>query len=302
MDVQRKLRFVTLPALASVIFISGGARAETEEEYDDDDPSALTDFHAVLDPVGAWVEDPTYGTVWVPTSSVVGVDFVPYQTGGHWAYGDDYTWVSDMPWGWAPFHYGRWALLEGRGWSWIPGRRYAPSWVTWETGMPGFGGWVGWTPMMPTWGWRGGVVFQFGFHVAPHYGYCERDHLFDPGFREHMLRGAGAEFVSSGMRPWEPHGEPHGDDHRGPPPDQIGIPRDHTPKPPENDPGLKKAKEFGHPATAPAHGGRPPAKTDHHGKDPAAPDHYPKGPDTPKDKNDKKDEKKDDNKGGKHPK
>jgi hypothetical protein len=277
-NLHSKIRFVAMAAIASILFLSGRALADDVEEYDDDDPSALTDFHATLDPVGSWVDDPTYGTVWVPSASAVGADFIPYQTGGHWSYGEDYVWVSDWPWGWAPFHYGRWALIDGRGWSWIPGRRYAPSWVSWQTGLPGFGGWVGWSPLAPAWGWRDGVAFRFGFAVTPHYGYCERDHLFDANFRDHVVRGPGAEFVASGMRPWTPGGR---DGYRGPPPEKIGIPADHVPHG-NNDPGNKKAEDFGRPSSSGPLGGHPPAPTTHHGKDPAAPDHNPKGPDQPK--------------------
>ena len=31
-----------------------------------------------------------------------------------------WTWVEDEPWGFAPFHYGRWAFV-GAGWFWVPG-------------------------------------------------------------------------------------------------------------------------------------------------------------------------------------
>jgi hypothetical protein len=99
-------------------------------DYDDTDPSALTDFRGALDPYGSWGQDPTYGTVWVPSQSVVGDDFTPYVTAGHWVYDDDYTWVSDYDWGWVPFHYGRWVYGPSFGWGWVPGRRYAPAWVS----------------------------------------------------------------------------------------------------------------------------------------------------------------------------
>jgi hypothetical protein len=278
MNVRIKFRLVALAVVSALLLFSGVAFAQADEEYDDDDPSALTDFHDALDSVGAWVDDPTYGTIWVPTAGVVGADFVPYQTGGHWAYDDDYSWVSDWGWGWAPFHYGRWVFIDGRGWSWIPGRRWAPSWVTWRTGLPGFGGWVGWGPLAPTWGWRDGVAFRFGFNVAPRFGYCERDHLFDhEGLHGHMLNGPQADFVGTGMRDWAGRGN---DGHRGPPPESIGIPKDRVPH--DTDPGNKKAKEFGNPSKSSQQGGHPPAPSTHKGKDPGAPDHYPNGPDKPK--------------------
>ncbi len=81
--------------------------------YADTDPSALSDFRATLDPYGTWTDDPNYGTVWVPSPSVVGSDFTPYVSAGHWVYDNDYAWVSDYDWGWAPFHYGRWIVRRG---------------------------------------------------------------------------------------------------------------------------------------------------------------------------------------------
>ena len=42
-------------------------------------------FHETLDPYGSWVDDQTYGTVWVPSETVVGTGFIPYVSAGHWA-------------------------------------------------------------------------------------------------------------------------------------------------------------------------------------------------------------------------
>jgi hypothetical protein len=92
-----------------------GGSQDSQVDYSDTDPSALTDFHSTLDPYGTWVDDPTYGTVWVPSSGVVGADFTPYVSAGHWVYDDEYIWVSDYSWGWAPFHYGRWTYMGGMG-------------------------------------------------------------------------------------------------------------------------------------------------------------------------------------------
>src|SRR5256885_3839541 len=30
------------------------------------------------------------------------------------------SWVDDAPWGFAPFHYGRWTIVGGS-WGWVPG-------------------------------------------------------------------------------------------------------------------------------------------------------------------------------------
>src|SRR4051812_47470720 len=44
--------------------------------YDDGyDPNAYQQFEGTLDPYGQWVDDASYGHVWVPSQSVVGYDF-----------------------------------------------------------------------------------------------------------------------------------------------------------------------------------------------------------------------------------
>ncbi|SAK82465.1 proline-rich exported protein [Caballeronia fortuita] len=72
-----------------------------------------------LDANGTWRSDPSYGPVWVP--SAVSADWAPYRQ-GHWAWQDPWgwTWIDDAPWGFAPYHYGRWAYV-GSQWAWVPG-------------------------------------------------------------------------------------------------------------------------------------------------------------------------------------
>jgi len=117
------------------------------QRYDDGyDPEAYSRFDQTLSPYGSWVDDDAYGRVWIPATSVVGDDFSPYATGGHWVqteYG--WTWVSDWDWGWAPFHYGRWAVLDSGRWGWLPGTIWGPAWVAWRSGN----GYVGWAPLPP---------------------------------------------------------------------------------------------------------------------------------------------------------
>ena len=100
-------------------------------------------FYDELSPYGQWMEDPSYGYVWIPA---VQNDFRPYCSEGHWVmteYGN--MWVSDYPWGWAPFHYGRWTFDRFYGWVWIPGREWGPAWVTWRSNNA----YYGWAPMGP---------------------------------------------------------------------------------------------------------------------------------------------------------
>ena len=100
-------------------------------------------FYDNLSPYGQWVNNPSYGYVWIPSTSD---DFSPYVTAGHWVITDyGWTWVSDYKWGWAPFHYGRWDRTGDYGWFWIPDNEWGPSWVIWKRGQDFFG----WAPMMP---------------------------------------------------------------------------------------------------------------------------------------------------------
>src|SRR5436309_1057171 len=80
--------------------------------------SSYQNFYDDLAPYGQWIDYPQYGSVWIPD---VTPDFQPYATNGHWIvteYGN--TWVSDYPWGWAAFHYGRWFYDNSFGWAWVP--------------------------------------------------------------------------------------------------------------------------------------------------------------------------------------
>jgi hypothetical protein len=111
-----------------------------------------------LDDYGTWKENSEYGNVWVPND--VGADWQPYSN-GNWIYQQPYgwTWVGYEPWGFAPYHYGRW-VYGGWGWGWAPGPYaywghpyYAPALVAWFGGG-GFGlGWGGSWGFGGGWGW-----------------------------------------------------------------------------------------------------------------------------------------------------
>jgi hypothetical protein len=97
-----------------------------------------------LDANGTWRSDPSYGEVWVP-SVAVSANWAPYRD-GHWTWIAPWgwTWIDDAPWGFAPFHYGRWAHL-GNAWAWVPGPAvvatpvYAPALVAFVGGGGGEG-------------------------------------------------------------------------------------------------------------------------------------------------------------------
>jgi hypothetical protein len=179
--------------------------AENVGYYEDTDPSALTAFRDELAPYGAWVDDPVYGTVWVPSAEVVGADFAPYVTAGHWALTErgEWLWVSDYSWGWAPFHYGRWVWIPARGWGWIPGRRYAPAWVVWRVGEPGYA-YVGWAPMPPYYYWSAGVAVGLWVIPPAPYVFCHSHHVFAPHVHHHVVGGGHVASVAARTHPHQP--------------------------------------------------------------------------------------------------
>jgi hypothetical protein len=252
-------------------------------EYADTDPSALTEFKPALDGHGTWVDDSTYGTVWVPSQTEVGSDFVPYTTAGHWTYAEDtsYVWVSDYSWGWAPFHYGRWVHVSRHGWAWIPGRTYSGAWVTWRTGS-GYD-YVGWAPAGPDWYWYNGYAVGWTFGYSPYYSYCHHDYLYNPRLGGYVVRGNDprAREYESHTRPYVAAAPTVGGGGRvaasptvggagaggriaasprvGPRPAELGIRADHVPPPPSDHAGLARAHAFASPSTAVASGAAPPA-------------------------------------------
>jgi hypothetical protein len=131
-DRWSEQRDARLSASASAKYVSRGIAG-----YDD------------LDDYGRWEVVAEYGPVWYPTGLAPG--WVPYRF-GHWAWVDPWgwTWVEDEPWGFCPFHYGRWVFI-GAAWGWIPGPYvplpvYTPALVAF-VGGPGFSVSVGVGPV-----------------------------------------------------------------------------------------------------------------------------------------------------------
>ena len=101
-------------------------------------------FYNKLDPYGDWIETGDYGYVFHPRQAE-GSRWRPY-TDGRWVYTDaGWTWISEEPFGWATYHYGRWTRLRGIGWVWVPGNQWAPAWVSWRKSSD----YVGWAPLPP---------------------------------------------------------------------------------------------------------------------------------------------------------
>lgn len=118
-------------ALGAAVAMAGRALASPPE------------YTSKLSPHGIWLDSSRYGRVWQPFVAKPGWN--PYYD-GHWEYTDvGHTWVSDYSWGAIAYHYGTWAVEPGRGWVWIPGNIWAPSWVVFRSG-PDF---IGWAPVAP---------------------------------------------------------------------------------------------------------------------------------------------------------
>jgi hypothetical protein len=245
------------------------------DSYADTDPSALSDFRSTLDPHGAWVEDDTYGTVWVPNRGEVGDDFVPYVSAGHWVYEDDYLWVSDYEWGWVPFHYGRWVWSDGTGWVWIPGRVYAPAWVVWRMGDDDYE-YVGWSPMPPAWIWHGGIAVGIGFAPPARYVFCPRREIFLPRIHSRIVVDDRAAEIGRRTRPYipaqptvGPRQQPHVRAEPAVAPRSLATPVPHGPSPSalhieppppaKSQPSVQRAQQFSRPSTAQPLGAHPAA-------------------------------------------
>jgi hypothetical protein len=104
---------------------------------------ADSDFYEPLSPYGRWEVVGAYGRCWVPARVESG--WRPYCDGNWVSTDNGWCWESDEPWGWATYHYGRWADHPTIGWCWIPGTQWAPAWVSWCEGD----GYIGWAPLGP---------------------------------------------------------------------------------------------------------------------------------------------------------
>ncbi len=107
--------------------------------------ASYSTFYRKLEPYGVWRETSSYGYVWQPREAERSRSWRPY-TNGRWVYTDaGWTWISEEPFGWATYHYGRWTRLRNIGWIWVPGDEWASAWVSWRKSND----YVGWAPLPP---------------------------------------------------------------------------------------------------------------------------------------------------------
>ena len=150
---------VSVPLPAVVVFPSVEIHTES-------------DFYEPLAPDGEWVVIGSYGRCWRPGH--VARDWRPYSE-GYWQRTDaGWYWVSDEPWAWATYHYGRWNFSDQSGWYWVPQTQWAPAWVSWHEG----GGYIGWAPLYPS-----GVTV-----ILPQaYVFVEERHFMEPVSRSTVV-------------------------------------------------------------------------------------------------------------------
>ena len=176
--------------------------------------SGQVDGAADLNEYGTWTVVAGYGPVWFP--AVVAAGWAPY-TAGRWVWIAPWgwTWVDDEPWGFAPFHYGRWAVISGS-WCWVPGPVvahpvYAPALVRWVGGVPWRGhppGAIGvtWAPLGPR------ETFHPLYHVSTTYYRAVNRAAFVPRYAPQPGFAARSPFVPApafrgpmaARRPWFP--------------------------------------------------------------------------------------------------
>jgi hypothetical protein len=142
-DPYSEIVFVT----GSRIRVSAGSIERQDADEADADavsaaylPQELQMYGGTFGQYGSWQNEAPYGAVWYPR---VARTWRPYYH-GYWAPMPSYgwTWVGFDAWDWPTHHYGRWGYARGS-WFWVPGRVWAPAWVSWAS-APGF---VSWCPL-----------------------------------------------------------------------------------------------------------------------------------------------------------
>jgi len=151
---------------------------------------AMTGYEE-LDEYGSWHAVADYGEVWYPKSVPAG--WVPYRN-GYWSWAPPWgwNWVADEPWGFAPFHYGRWAYINSA-WGWVPGSFvaspvYAPALVAFLADPAALLFTAATAPLV---GW---------FPLGPREAYWP-SYTNDPSYIRAVNSGIGSDLASLGTRP-----------------------------------------------------------------------------------------------------
>jgi hypothetical protein len=145
---------------------AGTADAGVSHEEPAGLPDGLEAFLPELSFHGTWQDHPQFGAVWRPHASATWGPFV--QGSWEW-YPTGWLWIAAEPWGWAPYHYGRWEHDTTTGWFWIPGSTWSGAWVAFAVGPTH----IGWCPLnernRPVFSetWAGAPEFVAGSRLDP---------------------------------------------------------------------------------------------------------------------------------------
>lgn len=157
------------------------------------DTADYSTFYDSLSPYGNWINVDNEWC-WQPTAVLVDAAWSPYCQRGRWVYTDcGWAWQSSYSWGWAPFHYGRWAHHSRHGWIWRPDHVWGPAWVCWRSSEAA----IGWAPLPPETAcdanfglcYRGRAVsvgFDFGLGWAA-FTFVAFEHFCEPGVGRHRF-------------------------------------------------------------------------------------------------------------------
>ena len=131
-------------------------------------------FYSSLAPHGEWIEVESGTRAWRPFH--ISHQWRPYLI-GRWVWTDDgWYWMSNEPFGWITYHYGRWYYDDYYGWVWMPGDVWAPAWVEWRYDDE----FIGWAPLPPyaTFNMTFGIRFTTHWSAPAHYWNFVRYHRF----------------------------------------------------------------------------------------------------------------------------
>jgi hypothetical protein len=170
---QEKVRWVMKQLMMTLILVGFSTTTSFSAPPVPQDPSVeasasfgdADDFYGALSPYGEWLELDAGFYAWRPTHVQYG--WRPYLH-GRWAWTDyGWYWISNEPFGWATFHYGRWYLDDSYGWVWIPDHTWGPAWVEWRYNDD----YLGWAPLPPYASFSLNIGIRFTTHWFAPYHY-----------------------------------------------------------------------------------------------------------------------------------
>jgi hypothetical protein len=166
------------PVPVAMPYVPPMAQSPVSQSWNDPDAD-YSMFYNSLSPHGRWLQVDGYGYAFRPKLSERS-SWRPYVDGRWVSTSQGWAWDSREPFGWACYHYGRWVRLSRQGWVWVPGREWAPAWVSWRSG----GSHVGWAPLPPTAGY-GNIIHDCDarYGLAPSsYTFIQASHFGRPSY------------------------------------------------------------------------------------------------------------------------